>query len=122
MAITQNPSIRTIIQGDKITSLDQSTSFILSEKLEASRMIKSTDGEVILDYSFIDTVKTIYLYSTGTYKITLTVGSTILPIEVTGAFRLDPTTTFRNSINSVSISTSSTTDILVDIRIYGVAA
>jgi len=122
MAITQNPSIRTIIQGDKITSLDQSTSFILSEKLEASRMIKSTDGEVILDYSFIDTVKTIYLYSTGTYKITLTVGSTILPIEVTGAFRLDPTTTFRDSINSVSISTSSTTDILVDIRIYGVAA
>ena len=122
MAITQNPSIRTIIQGDKITSLDQSTSFILSEKLEASRMIKSTDGEVILDYSFIDTVKTIYLYSTGTYKITLTVGSTILPIEVTGAFRLDPTTTFRDSINSVSISTSSTTDILVDIRIYGVGA
>jgi hypothetical protein len=122
MAITQNPSVRTIILGDNITSLDQSTSFVLSEKLEASRLIKSTDGEVVLDYSFINTVQTIYFYSAGTYKVTLTVGPTILPIEVTGAFRLDPTAAFRTSLTSVSISTSSATDILVDIRIYGIDA
>lgn len=119
MAIIQTPSIRTVITGDGITSLDNSVSFTLSEKLEATRLLKDTDGSVLLDYSYINTVKSFYFYSVGTYTVTLTVGTEIIPIEVNGTFRLDPTPAFRDLITSIALSTSSTTDISISVRVYG---
>lgn len=122
MAILQTPSIRTVISGDGVTSLDRTTSIAVTEKLEAVRYIKSTDLEVPVDYSYIDVVKSMYFYSNDTYTLTFNTSTDSIVFEVTGEFKIDPTVAFRTSITSLTIATKSTTDIEIDIRIYGVTA
>lgn len=121
MAVSALPTIRTQISGDGLTLLDQSDQFSLAEKLETVRYIKNTDGKVAIDFSFIDTVKTLFLQSTGTYIVEITTtAANVIPFEITGVFRLDFTPAFRATLSSITIETDSTTNITVNTRIYGV--
>lgn len=130
MAIVQTPTIRTVISGDGITALDKSTTFTLLEKLETTRQLIDTEGDVEIDFSYIDKVKSFYFESTGVFTVTIEhtsddlipVVSTI-PFEVDGGvFRFDPTAAMQTAITGLTLSTSSTTAISVNIRIYGVAS
>lgn len=129
MAVIALPTIREIISGDGVTALDQSSSFTLTEKLEAVRYIKASDGKVTIDYSYIDVLKTIMFTSSDVCTVEITTTSTdvvpvvtVMPLEINGTFRLDLTPAFRGLISSIKILTSITTDITVNIRAYGIAA
>jgi len=128
MAVIELPSIRTVITGVGVTQFDSSTSFSLTEKLEAAIYIKSTDNKITIDYSFVDNVKSLIFNSSGTYTVEITTTSTdvvpvvtVMQFQVSGMFRLDLTQAQRALISAIKISTASTTNILVDVRAYGVS-
>jgi len=126
MATNILPNVRTVISGSGVTAFDQKVEFTLSEKLETTLLIKSTNSASIA-YANIDNIKSILFYSTSNFTVNLTVdiGTTevpnvvIFPIATTGNFRFDPTVVFMSKISAISISTESTTDISVDVCIYG---
>ena len=127
MAVKQLPTIQTIFSGEDITPTTKTTSFELGEKIENKLFIKNTDGEVEVDYVKISNIKTINFNSDSLYtvKLTIDIGEEGIPEEIeapfqiVGNFRLDPNTDFTDKIKKITITTDSTTDITVDIRIYG---
>lgn len=127
MAVQALPTIRTVISGDNITGFDKSTTFTLAEKLENIYYIKSTDGNLVVDFSKINNVKSILFYSTSSFTLNLTIdiGTTetpnevVVPLTLTGNFRLDPDSALLAKIKALSIATISTTDITIYVNIYG---
>jgi hypothetical protein len=127
MAVKQLPTIQTIYSGEDITPTTRATSFELGEKIENKLFIKNTDGEVEIDYIKVSNVKTISFNSDSLYtvKLTIDIGEEGIPEEIEtpfqiiGDFRLDPNVDFTDKIKKITISTDSTTDITVDIRVYG---
>jgi len=120
MAIRNIPTIRTVIAGDDISSKDISETFTLAEKLEAQYILDADHAPVVLDESFIDNLKTIIFSSTGTYTITFTMlDANVVPFEVSGVFKFNPTAAFRALVDNISISTASTANITVNVSAYG---
>lgn len=120
MAIKNTPTIRTVITGDEMSTRDISETFTLAEKLEAQYILDSEDSAVTIDSSFIDNVKTILFNSTGTYIVTVTMlDVNVVPFEVSGVFKFNPTAAFRALIDTISVSTNSTTSTTVNVAIYG---
>ena len=127
MAVKQLPTIQTIFSGEDITSATRAKTFELGEKIENKLYVKSTDGEVEIDYIKVSNIKTINFNSDSMYtvKLTIDIGEEGIPEEIeapfqiVGDFRLDPSTDFTDKIKKITLSTDSTTDITVDIRIYG---
>jgi hypothetical protein len=122
MAVVALPNIQTVISGDEITSLLLNNQFELGEKLEAIRYIKSTDGEQSIDFSYINFIKTIMFQSEGAFTLKLVFAdASQIVLPILGMFRLDPGV-FTSALSSIVISTVSTTDITINIRIYGATA
>ena len=120
MAIRNTPTIRTVITGDDMSSKDISETFTLAEKLEAQYILDADHAPVVLDESFIDNLKTIIFSSTGTYTITFTMlDANVVPFEVSGVFKFNPTAAFRALVDNISISTASTANITVNVSAYG---
>lgn len=122
MATTISPSVRTLISGEGLTSLDSSLSFTLDEKIEISRLLKSTDGSVTIDFSYIDIVKTIYIEADGDFSVSFTAAANTINFGVSKAFRLDPTSTFRDTITSMAVSSTSEAGVHITVRVYGTTA
>lgn len=123
MAVKNTPTIRTIISGDELSQKDISETFTLSEKIEVQYILDSLDSAETLNFDFVDIVKSIVFNSTGTYTITITMlDSNVIPFEVTGVFKLNPTASFRALIDTIAISTTSTTSTTINVSIYGEAA
>lgn len=127
MAVQTLPTIRTIISGDNITGFDKSTTFALAEKLENIYYVKALDGNLVIDFSKINNVKSMLFYSTSNFTLNLTVdigtvevpNEIVVPLTITGNFRLDPDSALLAKIKAISIATISTTDITVYVNIYG---
>ena len=127
MAVIASPTIRTTISGDNISAFDKSTTFTLAEKLENIYYVKASDGNLAIDFSKINNVKSILLYSTSNFTLNATIdigtaetpNEVVIPFTVTGNFRLDPDSAFLAKLKSISIATISTTDITVYVNIYG---
>jgi hypothetical protein len=127
MAVQALPTITTIISGDNVTAFNKNIQFTLAEKLENVLYLKSSDGNVEIDYSKINNIQSILFYSTSTFTINISIdigtvetpNIVIVPIETTGNFRLDPTTALIGKISSITISTASTTDITIYVNVYG---
>ena len=120
MAIRNTPTIRTVITGDDISSKDISETFTLAEKLEAQYILDALHVPVVLDESFIDNLKTIIFSSIGTYTITFTMlDANVVPFEVSGVFKFNPTAAFRALVDTITISTASTANITVNVSAYG---
>ena len=130
MAVQALPTIQTIFSGDGITLSTRNFQFTLGEKVENILYVKSTDGDVSIDFSRISNLASFNFYSADTFYLKLTVdigtvevpNEVEIPFQVSGMFRLDPYTDFLSKIKAIKISTDSTTDITVDIRIYGEAS
>lgn len=120
MAVPATPTLRTVISGDNLTGLDTSETFTLNEKFESQYVLKSTDSAVTIDTSYIDTIKTFIFNSTGEYTITITItGGITIPFVVSGLFKFNPSATFRSSITSMTLSTTSVDNITINAYIYG---
>lgn len=127
MAVQTLPTIRTIITGDNITGFDKSTTFTLAEKLENIYYVKASDGNLVIDFSKINNVKSMLFYSTSNFTLNLTIDigtvetpdEVVIPLTLTGNFRLDPDSALLAKIKTISIATISTTDITVYVNIYG---
>lgn len=127
MAVQALPTIQTIFSGDGITSATRNFQFTLGEKIENVLCVKASDGDITIDFSRISNLASFNFYSTDIFYLKLTIDiSTVeapneveIPFQVSGMFRLDPYTDFLSKVKAIAISTDSTTDITVDVRIYG---
>lgn len=130
MAVASLPTIQTIFSGDGITSNTRNFQFTLGEKVENILYVKSTDGDIAVDFSRISNLASFNFYSTDAFYLKLAVdigtvevpNEVEIPFQVSGMFRLDPYTDFLSKIKAIKIATDSTVDITVDIRVYGEAS
>jgi len=123
MATSQTPTFRIVISGSDVTSLDESNSFTLENKIETSYTIVDTDGNKTLDFSNIENMKTILFDGSGAFNVTVTVGggANVITFPCDGSIPmiLPITQTFMGTVDSITISTASTEDVQVSVRAYG---
>ena len=123
MATSQTPTFRIIISGSDITGLDETNTFTLENKVETSYTIVDTDGNKTLDFSNIENMKSIIFDGSGIFDVTITVGggANIISFPCDGSIPmvLPVTQTFMSTVDSITISTTSTTDVQVSVRAYG---
>ena len=87
-------------------------------KIEQVYKIKSSSGSQTIDFSDIANVKVMIFKSSTAFSLSMTIsGSTVT--YLTDYFIFTPASSMLANISNIAISTSSTTDILVDVRIYG---
>lgn len=116
------------LSGTGINAFKTTDTWQPDTQIEQTISLVDTDGDVNIDFSEVNNVKTILLKSDSyfdlTIKMNVLIGSTVSEqtmIFNTNYFLLNPYSTTRGNITSLSISTTETTAILVDCRIYGVA-
>lgn len=116
MAIPVTPTLRVVLSGSNITDFDTSVTWTLGQKTEGIYSLKDTDGDVSIDVTNIDDVEAIVFYSTGAFNIKF--DSFEIAVSA-GFFVLNTTQTWLDTITTVAINTASTTDIDVEVKIYG---
>lgn len=119
-----NPSLRIQLSGTGVTSLDNTSSWALENKLEDTYSLNVTDGSLTLDFSNIENMKLLIFEGSGSYIVTLNQidsASESIPITIdyNCPFVLPTTQAFIDTLSSVQISTSSTTDVTITVRAYG---
>jgi len=106
------------VYGDDVTEITNKTTFDLDEKRELTLNIVDTDGDTLIPFSDIDSIKAIYIFSSSTFTIKLNDGVNDFLLSGT-SFSLEPDTTFISGLSSINISTAETTAISVKIIILG---
>lgn len=107
---------------ENVQSLNESVSWTPGDKMESTIILNSTDGAKTIDYSLVSSVRTMIFSGNGNFTVTFTVGSSptdVIAFETRDLFVLSPSAAFVATINSITISTTSTTDITIEARIYG---
>lgn len=104
---------------ENVSVFSESITWTPQSKLELTLAISSASGSKTIDYSTIETVKTMLFYGSGAYTVTVTVGSDSIAFESNDFFVFSPSEVFRATITSIAISTTSTSTIEVQCRVYG---
>lgn len=92
-----------------------------SEQLEQVIVINSGDGQKTIDLTSVSNIKLIYIYSNDdNFSAEFTVDTDAITFE-NDFLILTPTSTFLSTVDSLKISTTSTSNISVYINIYGEA-
>lgn len=90
-----------------------------SEQLEQVISINSNSAEKTIDLTAVSDIKLIYIYSNdGFFNTKITIDTNIITFN-NDFFILTPSSTFLSTIDSLKISTVSTTNISVYINVYG---
>jgi hypothetical protein len=113
-----------LIGEENLTVMNSSISWTPTDKTENKITLNSADGSKTIDYSVVSKVRTMVFFGTGNYKISITtqIGTdptnTII-FESQDFFIFSPTPVMAATITAISLSTTSTTDILIEARVYG---
>lgn len=126
MAVKVLPTVQTIFSGEGVTSEINTLKFELGEKIENTFYVKLGE-EIVVDFSKITNLKTFNFYSDDSYTVALTIdvgtegapNEIVVPLSVAGTFRLDPSEATTHSIKNIAITTSSTVDVKVSVKVYG---
>ena len=117
---TTNPNLIVSLTGDTfVTKLDKEKSWSGGTKLEQNYSIRDTDGSQVIDISDLENITMMIFESSSAFTVSITAGGSTLAIPVDNIFLFDPTATFVATITNISISTTLTTDITIQVRIYG---
>jgi hypothetical protein len=122
-----NPQIRIQLSGTDVTAMDVSSSWTLANKVEKIFTLTASDGSQTLDFSNISNVNLLVFYSASDFIITLNQFDSVdesIPLIINGGvpFVLPTTEAFIDSLSSIQISTTSTTNQDITIRAYGEAS
>ena len=118
------PSIQVKIAGDNVTALDTgSVAWTLENKIEKTYSLSSSDGQTTLDLSNVENIVSLIFTGTGNYKVEFSIGSGTNIIDFTVSsthpFVFPTTQTFIDTLDSIKISTDSTSDITISVRVFG---
>jgi hypothetical protein len=118
MATTPKLNVK-LLGEEQMTLLDKTITWTPSDKLETTLVINSADGSKAISITNIETVKTMVFYGTGSYKVSITVDTNTIDFETQDFFIFSPTAVFRSTIDAISVSTASSSDIEIQVRVYG---
>jgi hypothetical protein len=104
---------------ENVTILNENVTWTPIDKYEATLTMKVGDAPKTIDYSVVEKVRLMVFYGAGSFIVTETVGTEVIAHEVQDVFVLTPTVAYRNSITSITVSTTSTSDIEIQCRVYG---
>ena len=113
-------TLTTNLTGTGVSIFSNENILELNEKLEENISINSTDGFVVINYDRVENAKFLIFRSANDFNIELTVsGNTV---QLTGSlftFVVDDAGTTISNISQIRLSTSSTTDIVINTTIIG---
>lgn len=104
---------------ENVSVINESVSWTPKDKYEASYVMKTGDTAKTIDYSGVETVRTMIFIGTGAFKVAITASGSTVTHETQDVFILSPSAAFRAAITAIAISTLSATDITIQVRIYG---
>lgn len=117
---TTTPTLTLSLVGDTyVTQLSKQKTWTPGAKIEQNYVISDTDGNQVIDLSLVDSIQSIVFVSSSAFKVSITAGGQQIVFAVSGFFVFDPTSTFLGTVTELAISTDSTTDITVQVRVYG---
>jgi len=133
MAVNYNPTLKFNLTGSDVTAYSLESSFELDTKLEESHSINAVSSSPVIDLSNISNMKMLMFHSTSAFNIVLSKVITSPLLEVftydmvipnSGGVPtiLNVTQDFIDGLQEISINTSSTNLIKVNVRAYGEVA
>lgn len=119
-----NPSLRIQLSGTDITSMDVTATWTLQNKIEKIFTMIASDGSHTLDLTNITNLTKMMLYSASDFICTFNQSDSVsesIPFIIEGGtpFIFGTTQAFIDSLNSIQISTTSTTEQDIIVRFYG---
>lgn len=116
-------TLHTTLTGTNVSDLDITNTFTTQTKSEQIIKLKNTDSNVALSFSAVSTPSVIIFVSDSTFVVHLTKTAVVSDFTIKGGipFILPVDTTSLAQFSAITLSTTSTTDILVQIQAYGVA-
>lgn len=116
-------TLHTTLTGTNVSDLDITNTFTIQTKSEQILKLKNTDGNVALSFSGIVNPLGIIFISTSSFDLHLTKGAVTVDLAIKNGipFILPIDTTTLAQFTTITISTTSTSDILVQIQAYGIA-
>ncbi len=117
MATASSASIKVTITGEELVTVFSNTQSVdIAEKLEQD--ISLTSSNAIIDFSFLDDIKTFLFEADGDYTVEITADSEVISFECNGVFMFQPTSDFVDTIDTIRILNASTTALTIKVRIY----
>ena len=115
-----NPVFTINLSGNgAVKQLNRTITWSPDTQIENVIKLRSTDGQKTIDISSIDTVKLmIFSCESASFILEFTVDTNVIQHE-TDLFVLTPTDSFIQTVDSIKLSTSSTSDIEVNVQIFG---
>jgi|WetSurMetagenome_2_1015567.scaffolds.fasta_scaffold579591_2 hypothetical protein len=118
--MSTSPQMNVRLIGEElITTFNETITWTPVSKLENTLVINSGSGSKTVDLTNISNLRLITFFGDGNYQITITVGYDVLTFESRDFFIFSPTTTYGPTITSIAISTTSSSNVSVEIRCYG---
>lgn len=114
------PYMNVKLFGDgRLTKLDTSIRWDHGESLERFIKLSSADGPKTVDYSDIDNISLIVVYSEKPTIIHITESGNTVALQTSGFFSLSATETLMANLTQLQIEATSTETQEVQVRIYG---
>jgi hypothetical protein len=118
------PSLRCQLSGTSITTFDITSTWTLSNKSEKIYTLSVSDGSQTLDLSNVPNIKLLIFYSETDFICTFNQNDSVsesIPFVIDGGipFILGTTEDFIASLDSIQISTTSTTEQDIFVNVYG---
>lgn len=117
-----DPELLIKLTGDQnITKIYDSFTWTLTSKLEQDLVINTADPPVRFTLADIGTsLRLVVFKSASPFTVTISKDSEIVDLEVRDFLILTPSESFTDNFDFFEVTTEETSDINVEIRIYGV--
>ena len=120
MATSITPKLSILVNGEgSVTKLTKEISWTPMSQKEMVYYIKDTDSAIPISFSDIDALKILMILAEDNVTITITMIDTNVVTLVTDNFVITPDSTWLALVDTITVSTTSTTNIKVNINVYG---
>lgn len=108
-----------LVGEEQVTKLNSKTTFTVDEKLE--KTINLNNSSEVIDYSYIDDPYLFIFEGSGEFNVAITAGGNTITYAIDNSYIFTPTSSFASTISNITISETSSVDVVVNVRIYSKA-
>jgi hypothetical protein len=114
-----NPKLTISLVGNlSVKSFLETYTWSPQAQIEQTVVIQDSDGDVSLSYD-IDDIEFIIFQSDSAFTIKITSSGVTEIKEVNNIYLFNPTSAYMSTVSAISVSTSSTTEQLIEYKVYG---
>jgi len=112
-----------LLGEESITLLNKTIAWTPKDKIENTYVMSSITAPKSIDFSSISSMRTMVFSGSGNYIVSITTGvsatAQTIEHETSDLFVFSPTTAMMADITNITISTTSSSSVTIEVKLYG---